>query len=275
MSYSLEDRFAALVFEEDEEEIVKPKPLRFYRDDGKLFWRSFDITTAHLVDEDWNNEVVYYDENTSVEGRPHKEVNYNRWKLFEGTDDYQEYRRLLDNTWVIESSLNSLDFDPVDRTDVELPPLDNRIDVPLEKLYPKGAQMLIRESRRTGPEWKEGQPLGPNPTREDLLKKPVGWAPPQQRQWRRGLGGDITDPVQKHWFHGDLDVPLPEGFVEPKEPWSRHPARLVFMKSAVTKDNPESHEFMVQSYAGVLWWRWAIKRDEWIRSIPEEEMWNM
>lgn len=35
---------------------------------------------------------------------------------------------------------------------VDLPPLNNRIEESLETIYPKGYQLLVKESRRLGPE---------------------------------------------------------------------------------------------------------------------------
>ncbi|KAI1204409.1 uncharacterized protein F4807DRAFT_332088 [Annulohypoxylon truncatum] len=292
MSLSLADRFALLELDDEDVE-EKPQPLRFYREDGKLFWRLFDFATAHLIDEHWNNNVVYFDERqaevfskdgrldrptyTSVDGQSYKEINYSRWKLFEGTDDHVEYLKLLHNTSIIKNSLNNLDFDLPDRRPVDLPPLDNRLGEPLDKLYPKGYQLLVKESRRGGPEWKEGQPLGPDPTREDLIKKPIGWAPPQQRQWRRGLGGDYTDLVRKKWFYGDVDVPLPEDFLEPEEPWSRNPARVVVMKRARTEAS-HSRGFVVRSHRGLmrsLWWeQYGEEYLKFCRMENKEDQWD-
>ncbi|KAI1104364.1 hypothetical protein F4804DRAFT_332378 [Jackrogersella minutella] len=239
----------------------KPVPLRFYRDDGKLFYRYWDFTKTHWVDQDWNDNVVSFDERQAeifneegvlerptykcLDGKPSLEINYQRWKLFEAREEDYEY--LLRNTWVLESSLNQLDLEPPSDAKVKLQPLDNRLGVPLREIYPKGQQMLIKESRRQGPEWQEGQPLGPDPTNPEHRTTHLGWVPPRFRKRGRGLGGDITDPVQKAWFYGDLDVPVPDKFEEPQLPWSRNPKRRVYMRSVITPDNPQCHNFEVVS----------------------------
>ncbi|KAI0891661.1 hypothetical protein F4806DRAFT_500841 [Annulohypoxylon nitens] len=122
MSGQLASQFATLELDhEDDETDEKPFPHQFYRDDGKVFWRYFDFENAHKVDQDWENEVVSIDERQkevlnkngyldrptykSKDGSFRKEINYNRWQLFEGTNDPEELRRLADNTWVIKSSL--------------------------------------------------------------------------------------------------------------------------------------------------------------------------
>ncbi|KAI2467966.1 hypothetical protein F4781DRAFT_399897 [Annulohypoxylon bovei var. microspora] len=134
-------------------------------------------------------------------------MNYWRWELLEEPEGGYDY--LIQNTWVIEACLNHFDFDEPENLKIRLPRLDNRLGVPLDKIYPRGYELLLKESRRSGPEWKQGQPLGPDPTNENHRKTHLGWVPPRYRDHRRGLGADITDSVQKHWFFGKKhSIPL-------------------------------------------------------------------
>ncbi|KAI2609203.1 hypothetical protein GGR54DRAFT_618849 [Hypoxylon sp. NC1633] len=223
------------------------EPLRFYSPNGKLYYRLWDMWNSHRVDEEWNEKVVsvdpfqeekfnkfgFIDRPTYVQrpGEPAREINWRRWRLIEPPKEGLNHHR--NNTWFIEAMLNTHDFNPpVDERPPKLRPLNNRVGVPLDKIYPKGKMLLVKESRHYHwePEWKEGDPLGLN--KPHARKTHIGWVPPRYRQRRRGLGGDRTDSVQKHWFFGDLDVPLPDNFVEPARTWSENPSREVRMRSA-------------------------------------------
>ncbi|XXH03246.1 hypothetical protein Hte_009644 [Hypoxylon texense] len=242
------------------------RPIHFYRSDGKLFHRLFDISVANKVDDGWDDDEVvdqvgYFARPTytTKPGKPRNEVNYARWKLVEAPNEDYDY--LLRNYWTVESLLNIYDFDQRDDEKCKLRPLRNLLGMPLSKIYPKGHQLLAKESKRGGQEWMPGQPLGPDPNNKDNRTTHIGWVPPRFRRNGRGLGADPTDAVYKHWFFGDLDVPLRDDFVEPEAPWSKNPDRVVRMKSVVTADNPVSHEFPVLS-------RESLKRK---RFVPFKE----
>ncbi|KAI1372630.1 hypothetical protein F4677DRAFT_250036 [Hypoxylon crocopeplum] len=240
--------------EEDEEPLF---PLRFYRSDGKLFHLRYDLDNCRNVDHDWNDNVVYFDPSqaeifasdgrlprptyTTTRHQTAKEVNYGRWKLVEPK---QSYEWLQNNTWCIESWLNNYDFNMHNEVKVRLRPLNNRVGVPLQTIYPRGKELLITESLRAdGPEWKVGQPLGPDPTNEENRKTHLGWVPPRYRAKGCGLGADPTDPVQKHWFFGDLDAPAPSDHPDPPLPWSMDKTRQLRMKS------DKGNEFVVLSFS--------------------------
>ncbi|KAI1765187.1 hypothetical protein GGR53DRAFT_491300 [Hypoxylon sp. FL1150] len=224
---------------------------------------------ANEVGDGWDDDEVesqpgYYARPTyrTTGGRSRKEINYARWKLVKAPEEDFDY--LHRNTWALESFLNNYDFNQPDeeKDKCKLQRLNNRLGTPLSKLYPKGHQLMAKESKRAGgPEWKEGQPLGPDPNNKNNRTTHIGWVPPRFRARGRGLGADPTDAVYKDWFFGDLDVPLPDKFVEPEDPWSKNPDREVKMKSVVTKDNPASHEFVILS-------RESLKRK---RYVPPKE----
>ncbi|KAI1770601.1 hypothetical protein F4818DRAFT_446016 [Hypoxylon cercidicola] len=228
------------------------RPIHFFRSDGKLFHRLFDNSVANKVDDGWDDDEIMTQPGyfarptyTSPSGKARKEVNYARWKLVEAPKEDYDY--LLRNYWTVESLLNTYDFNQPNEERCRLQPLRNLRGLPLSKIYPKGHQLLVKESKRGGPEWMPGQPLGLDPNNKENRTTHIGWVPPRFRAKGRGLGADPTDAVYKHWFFGDLDVPLPDRFVEPEAPWSKNPDRIVRMKSVVTKDNPASHEFAILS----------------------------
>lgn len=137
---------------------------------------------------------------TTAPGKPRKEVNYARWKLVEAPKEDYDY--LLRNYWTVESLLNNYDFNQRDDERCKLRPLRNFLGVPLSKIYPKGHQLLAKESKRGGQEWMPGQPLGPDPNNKENRTTHIGWVPPRFRARGRGLGADPTDAVYKHWFFG-------------------------------------------------------------------------
>lgn len=108
----------------------------------------------------------------------------------------------------VDPFANDCFTEPTAKAQVDLKVDDNLFGARPEKLYPKGYKLLVTESKRHGPEWRKGQPLGLDPTNEEALKIPIGWNPPQQRIRKRGLGGDITDSVWKEWLVGEFQWPL-------------------------------------------------------------------
>ncbi|KAI0155453.1 hypothetical protein GGR52DRAFT_577399 [Hypoxylon sp. FL1284] len=228
-------------------------PMNYFRGDGKLFHLKYDPVIANTVEDGWDDDEIEIGEGrfarptyTCAPGKVRNEVNYARWKLTEAPEEDLDSPSNEDE-WL----LNNYDFNQPTQSRPVIDPLNNYIDLPLKKLYPKGMQILVNMSKRSGSEWKPGQPLGADPNNKLHRTMPLGWIPPQFRNRKRGLGADITDPVYKYWFFGDLNKPLPDGFVEPNATW-RNPGRVLVMKSSVTQTNPTSHEMSIISFPALM-----------------------
>ncbi|RYP43883.1 hypothetical protein DL768_009600 [Monosporascus sp. mg162] len=242
--------------EDDDDDNFVPAldhPLRFYDADGVLHY-AFYLWERHgqadlLLPRDEDDRQ--YDENGQVKRptyktaqyQPRDEINWRRWPR--KTADLEEEYDPKDvmGTW---------DFNPPDEDKKgRIDPLDNFEKTAVEDLFPRGIELLKKESARRGAqEWSVGQPLGPDPNSKTALRKHLGWVPKTMRRRGVGLGGDKTDPVAAEWSKGNLRAMPPDNFRHPPAPWSKNPARVVVMH----KEGNLRRQFRILSKPALMAW---------------------